>query len=353
MHRIFLVHGMGETDGWHDAVEATLSERFNGYEPPIPFNKCYKVEKIDYNSVFSEYLEEWKDQQKRFQLLSNADRLTRNELVQAVLGAAQTEITDSPIFTHLADVLLYTATHKQDQVISLIQQTMEQKLADGDTYSIIAHSLGTRVMHDVLQSESTRPRVQQAFGKPICLLQIANVTRLAGLLIPGDAYHSQVYPSMFTDKGACYFYVSVDHPLDPFTWPRPFRPPADWPPGDENVAELFFNVSIQAQDIVDWNTHGVENYLANPLTTKVFFNKTYPGPRLRDILIDDSRLAKAYQDYRKTTLVQKTVAQMDKFISEVETLARGSFDNWAEIVKMVKKFEGLIKRFANGNGGEN
>ncbi len=343
MHTIFVVHGMGSYDaGWQAEVEKLIKDGYKSFGPPIDFDTIYKVVPLTYDNVFRDYLDQLNNENDRFDLIKNIATSTPNKLAKAVLRAAKKDPNDEFLYTHVADLLFYTVTEKQGQVVSQVQADLAENLQSGQTWSVIAHSLGTRVIHDVLQSSySAGTGFRQAFGKPLCVLMLANVSRLIQELAGGDVYKTELFPSAKVDTGGCYFYANVRHELDPIAMPKPFRPPLGWQTGRDDGPNMYVDVKVPAEDTTQPNVHAMTHYLSNPLALRPFFNKTYTGPRLRDPLIDDTIFGTVYQEYKQSTAKAKIVAHVDK----LEGLSSDPFGNWDQIVKLWSKFHKLVADF--------
>lgn len=345
MHTILLIHGMGNfNSGWQAEAETALENAYKAFNLPESFGQFYEVKALSYDNVFTEYLEQLANHNDRLALVQNILQSTGNNLAKAVVEAAQKDPTNNFVYTHVADVLIYTVTEKQGQVISQVQEQLGQTLQKGQTWSVIAHSLGTRVVHDVLQSSySAGTEFRQGFGKPLSVLMMANVSRLIQELSGGDVYQSELFPSSMVDQGGCYFYVNARHELDPFTLPKPFRPPLEWQTGRNSQANMYLDVKLPAEDTTQANVHSMLHYLSNPLTLRSFFSKTFSGPRLSDPLIDDTTFNAAYQAYK-----QKTTAQeIQDYVDKLELLAADPFGNWTQIVDLWTQFEKLVHEFVN------
>ncbi len=174
-------------------------------------------------------------------------------------------------WTHVADVALYRCfpTYREAvraAVMDAVVTAITPRVGAGDTnLSVLAHSLGTSVMHDTLHILGSR---QTLGGKPNAFLatnfrfeniiMVANVSRL---LQTDDAdvqpvYKSIVRPGKRGQAGSyCQRYLNFRHEADPFTFPRMFEPEG-WDPkryGNELIRHYW-----------QPNIHDVGHYLLNP-----------------------------------------------------------------------------------------
>ena len=346
MHTIFMVHGMGDPeDGWHTEAEDALKTAYGVLELPVSFEDIYSIKPINYNNVFADHLAELDSHNDRFELLRTLQGEAPNGLIDAVVKAAERNPTDDFVYTHAADVLLYSATRMQGEVVSTVQTQLSEALRGGQRWSVIAFSLGTRVIHDVLQSSYTaNTDFRRGFGKPQCLMTVANVGRVLQELTGGDIYQSAVRPSPMVDEGGCYHYLNIRHELDPFTYPRPFRPPLTWQESemDGQTINMYRDIFLPAEDTSQINVHDLAHYLSNPRATRDFFEYTYQGPRPRDPLIDDSRFGTLYTNYQNQT----AVGEAEAIIEELEKLTRKPFSSWKQIQEIWIRFAKIVDHIA-------
>lgn len=342
MHTIFVIHGMGEfEDGWDTDFEKVIREEYERYETTKTFDELYAVSSLSYDVIFRDYLTRLGNRNERFQLVDEIVRMTGNDLAKAVFKSAQLDPDDEFLYTHVADVLFYTVTNLAGRVITDVQNQLETKLkalGDSATWSIVAHSLGTRVIHDVLQSEYTRPDFRRAYGKPACLLQLSNVSRLTEVLIEGDIYNSAVIPAEETSRGACASYINAHHALDPFTLPHPFKPPIGWPTGQPN--DLYIDIPIPAEETIEKNVHSFATYMRNPRVSRPFFNWTYDVPGVLEF-IDETKFNQELTQFLGTTLP----GNLRNLIDTLKDLTKDPINNWDQIVESWTKVKKLIKEF--------
>lgn len=342
MHTIFVIHGMGEfKDGWHTDFETIIREEYKRYETTKAFDELYTVSPLSYDAIFRDYLTRLGDRSERFKLVNEIVSLTGNDLAKAVLKLAQLNPDDDFLYTHVADVLFYTVTNLAGRVITDVQNQLETKLkalGDSATWSIVAHSLGTRVIHDVLQSEYTRPDFRRAYGKPACLLQLSNVSRLTEVLIGGKIYNSAVIPADETNRGACASYINAHHALDPFTLPYPFKPPNGWPTGQPN--DLYIDIPIPVEETIEKNVHSFATYMRNPRVSRPFFNWTYDVPGVLEF-IDEAKFNEEFTKYQATTLP----GNLRQLVDTLKGLVKDPTNDWDQIVELWTKVKKLIMEF--------
>lgn len=120
-------------------------------------------------------------------------------------------------------------------------RAMVRENGAADRAHIVAHSLGTSVVHDTLVALTRETALHEGVLDPSqfrwqSITMVANVSRLLESAVdvsPGaqardfEAHRSIVRPDRH--DSCCRAYLNVRHRMDPITWPRPFHP--DWPRG--------------------------------------------------------------------------------------------------------------------------
>ena len=187
--------------------------------------------------------------------------------VAAALGtldrAGETE--RNAFWSHVVDVLLYRAFPLVTQqlrvtVLDALARVLQRRDAD---VSVLAHSLGTAVVHDALSDLARGADPRFAALRPpgvrlAHLFMCANVSRLLERALVGDldVHQSPVAPLSVRGRDAMIAeYWNFRHVLDPFARPRRFAPP--WP-GDD------FHPVDPLQHVADFNVHALAHYLDSP-----------------------------------------------------------------------------------------
>jgi hypothetical protein len=298
MHTIFLVHGMGTYKaGWSNSVQT-----------------AFKFAEITYDPFFVEYLDAAKKQAAD---LSKWNKLVATlpdgalGIVRTVVDAASTAPADNFLVNSLGDVGFFVAT----DIGELIKNDLAKQFTDGlganfdpagDRWSMIGHSLGTRVITEFLQAGFTGGATMRAFGKARVLMQVANVSRLLEDLSPlnvGDVYQNAVYPSLASTNGVCTHFINATHRLDPFAFIDEFDPPATFGDGRAFLDSLYHGVKLPAADITSKDVHSLEHYLLHPTVHTTLFQYLIPGSGARGPTVKE--MSSAMDDYRQQTLAAK------------------------------------------------
>ena len=290
---LIAVHGMGSNPpGWSDGVRSMLEAKAKEHgavaEGATLFGSALKFVEIGYDSVFNGYLSRWKDARAEF-----------DDFIAKQSATAGSSWSPDPLFNWLNDrtlpadvttafwstamdpVLYRGAPLVRDDVRSAVAQqifaaiTSASAAAGGaavDVY-ILAHSLGTIAVHDVLQLAATNglggnaSYAARQFQFKV-LFMLADVARLG----PPDLIDQRVDKSGYcvrpldpranaTPLGSYYTgkMLSFRHAWDPFVRWAPLIPArwnADW--GENFVDATPLTHVHQA------NVHGFTHYLDHP-----------------------------------------------------------------------------------------
>lgn len=307
-HLIFLVHGMGAfAPGWSESAQKTIRDQYATYSALsfIPFNQRFTFVEINYNDEFEALRKVWRDMSKALgdalkagapgQLGKTPDDKKFVADLNHVAGLAD---KDNFLTTHVVDVLLYVAARQtaatvRESVRNQIFKALNAQVKAGNTlrWSVIAHSLGTAVVHDSLhEAYSDKPTKKggklATITRASCLAMIANVSRLLEWDI--DVYLSRTRPGNPDEPdAACRAYLNAHNMFDPFTRPKPFAPAAHWPSLGVRALGLYQDVEIST--IEDPETvHDLDHYLRNPRVHGPLFNQLVGQQVLDRATIDDA-----------------------------------------------------------------
>lgn len=284
-HALIFVHGMGKYDeDWDNDALSTLKAAFAEYPSlakNFEFDKVFERVSVRYDDNFENLRAQWKDDFGGFKtmFLASMDAADNGEKdkvekklgeVSELVGAAEDEF----LWTHAMDVILYRffSTVRTAVNVSVAKQVLKvaKDTAKFSTWSVIAHSLGTAVLHNTLhalyetQLIAGEPPLRPTETRPNMIAMIANVTRV--LQLPTvKAFESRVRPGSAIGGRATAFYLNIRHRWDPFVMPHPFEPDVDW------VGATVFD-SLQYQHIRPHHilvddlraVHDLEHYLKNP-----------------------------------------------------------------------------------------
>ncbi|WP_185235941.1 hypothetical protein [Teredinibacter franksiae] len=282
---LIVIHGMGKhtassfksevVNGCNNALH-----RYSSYSGKKIENEVH-IESIGYDAIFDKLRAEYAESGKTLtQFITDGsaggdlpgfvDELTG---VQAELG------DDQFLYTHVLDVLFYLTLVGEKVRLSVAEQFVEavKKYPAGTRINVVAHSLGTAVMHDTLNKlystgykTATGDRAKSSGGHDIYLdpftlpvdmyWAFANVspiiTKLSGLSGPAD---SIVKPG---DGGCLGSFLNTFHEFDPFT--LAFINRFDPQEGDGWVDPMTYQIAYKrykTTKVARKNTHSVGGYI--------------------------------------------------------------------------------------------
>ena len=282
-HVLFFVHGMGSyvtgtgspSNAWGKEAAKSLKRHYDKYFIPRSrdFNERFEVVHINYDTVFHQILKRWDEESAQILASTNLIAPEIDELIGWLNGVSTTD--DNFAWTHVSDVILYwffplVRQRVKAHVSTQFQATLAPN-GDGavESWSVIAHSLGTTVTHDVLHAlDSTTPNeagisildTMVPSASAVCM--VANVSKIMESDIKVYDETLVVPASAVKPATACFNYLSFNNVWDPFVTPERFDPsgiPA-WDVAEVN--ETFVDVEIE--NIHQANVHSIHNYLENP-----------------------------------------------------------------------------------------
>lgn len=302
---IFLVHGMGDTvPGWSAPVQDLIRQKYSLYKVSKlqKFDSTYAFKEINYNQVFEDHIETWEEKSQIVTSKLEASGIDI-DLLDTLMDMTQKTARKEFASTHVLDVILYRFMKGlKSQIISNISTQIAGRLSDNPRYSIICHSLGTAVMHDVMQANLTTNEfpLSTAHGIPNVYMTLANVSRV---LQDADTnvYTSAVRPRL-KDKNklyGCTRFINASHALDPFTKVRTFAP--EWKKGAAKPLNNLYADSyepVKISGLTGFNPHDFEHYLEHPDCHVALFRG----------LAGKSAVSKKELDQQRALHKQKTVA---------------------------------------------
>ncbi len=320
---LFMIHGMGKhSPGWSQRFVDQLRELSDGFQAfkddPALFDSV-QVEEISYDGEIDRWLEKFAQDANGLRTFIRKKQIplagSSLEGLLGWLGGAATKERDF-FWESAIDVLLWrfsralVATDVTARVLRQLFRPLKKALEDGGEAqcSVLAHSLGTSVLHDALArmaAEGIDGEVgfkQQVFDN---LFMVANVSRALETDYPVE--QSLVRPKTAAAFGDCQNYHNFRHVLDPFPAVKPFRAPAQW---------VRFHAVEDLDHVQQLNVHALDHYLLHPQVHV---------PILRDgfgalITQDEEELALA--KFRPLALPDKVVdAYRKRFNAAVPPLA--------------------------------
>lgn len=297
---LLLVHGMGEyARGWSaDVVDKldAVAAQYPAFQSGRRFSQRLAIEEIAYDDVFAKIVGGWNRDAGALDAWAKGAGRELPKLV-SWLRAPLSSAAKGFFWTTAIDPLLYRGFHlvRDDvraqvtkQVAAAAKRAMQNGAAD---ISVLAHSLGTAVMHDSLDVLGRKPYennevLTAARWQFANIFMLADVCQLARNLVADiDYYDSIVRPTTAAgaDKSYCQFFVNVWHRFDPFVLLAPFRP-MTWGDNYIPIGPL--------QHFHSANVHGYTHYLDHPLVHAPIINGALGLPIISDA--DQAKVLKSY-----------------------------------------------------------
>ena len=344
-HVVFLLHGMGShKKGWSKPAIKALKANATALGYPLKLTTDFEFIEINYDHNFLDYLEQHNKEANTLSTYMTMHQLGKPDTIFRGLWeyASGSLSNEKFVIAALGDVYLYKLTNYQDKVRNFVLTTITRTLeAKGKPeWSVLAHSLGTRVIHDVLDEFVATWSNLNDFGKPMALGMISNVTHLLALDPSTLWKETRVWPHSTIKQGPCYKYVSALHPADPFTWIKEFDPTPDWGNNAE-YSGLYRKPSIGIKELTRANSHSFEGYLEHPKVAAdilwAFGTGTTDAPAF-----DPDKLDTSMSKYASKTLGGAS----DKVWKKAENLKQErDLTSKREFVRAINDFEKFIKKF--------
>lgn len=336
-HVIFIVHGMGDhKQGWSQSSVAALRDNYKTFRIQGSFADRFHIKEIHYGQAFVDY---WN---KHDEIAASLGKLKApSSAFSAALLSLAKKVPKDELRSHVGDVFLYTTTLFNEPVTLDVDIKIEKELRrlGFPNYSIIAHSLGARVIHDTLQRSFTdRDGSYVLRAKPTVLMMVSNVTRLASF----NSKELQldeglvVFPSNDSRAGACQHYVNANHPLDAVGVIRKYQPQFSSDPN-------YHEPEIELTDFTSKEIHTLAHYCAHPTVAAAFFNQVIAPTPFDPDPVSAVTHKQALLNYRQNTVKQSLKSLRDDLVA----LEPAKFGSWKVAIQKLADFVKLIKSFSS------
>jgi hypothetical protein len=268
-HLLFLVHGMGihPANQWaNDVINklTSLSQKY-AFFGKHALDAFVNFVPVNYDPVFDTILSKWSHDSGNITAFAKGIGLDDADALSWLTTADQKE--KNFFWTHCTDVILYRFyKNVRDAIrIEVVRQIVEalnneyKQSNSTSMCSVMAHSLGTAVAHDCLQSLGSSPQGQTSPYAPNHFkfqnfFMLANTSNL--LKTDLNPYNSLVKSGAQSDAAAyCNNFYNFRNEFDPIALTMKFKPEPAWPIG-------FYDISIN--HIHHVNVHDWLTYLDNP-----------------------------------------------------------------------------------------
>jgi len=337
---LILIHGMGDhtAESFQEQVVNASNNALKRYESyrDLQFEEKVHLYSIGYNHLFEDLRQEFAESGSNLKVFI-ASKLGNVDLPGYIndLADMQADLSDdSFLYTHVLDVIFYLTLKGEQVRLYVAEKIVEFIQAHQETtrINILAHSLGTAVMHDTLHK-----LYSEGFGNGIrldktrqpvhTLWTFANVseiiTKLSGLTRPLD---SVVKPG----TGGCVgVFYNIFHRFDIFTLKQINR--FDPRLADNWVSSFIYEDAYSryiTEKVNRKNTHSIESYIEDPLVCHNFFNTLFNfTPSNDEKAVGDA----AYKN------IQEEYENIEAFVQSVE-----SFDDLKGLVKLMKAYKNYL-----------
>jgi hypothetical protein len=349
-HALVFIHGMGEqVAGWHAPALKVLADALPTYSAFAGAKLADIVEPVPvlYSDFFTRLRATWKKDVAAIKGLLSAELeaadVADRESINGEFDSIATAIgagADTFVWTHAMDVVLYRffslARQKVNvQVASRMTAATDKKFTG---WSVIAHSLGTGVVHNTLHALYTTglsgPPLKPQETRPKVLAMVANVSRV--LQLPAvKVFTSKVMPGPAGLGRACDTYLNVRHLFDPFMFPQPFEPDSSWPtPGTFKPAQ-YQHIRPNHLGIAQLrNVHDLDHYLKNPRVHVPIFRGIVGASTIPAAEFD-----KACADFD----AEQAQTNVDAIRDALQALIPNKNAEWTQLLKTIFELSGLTK----------
>lgn len=339
---VILIHGMGTH------TDESIKEEFNsGLKQCMQF---YGIDDFEAKNHFTldtfNYSEDWDEKRQAFADYLEGDIKDSLSLTPKLIKKIHSVISefdgDDFLYTHVLDVLFYlTGVLREEQLVALANKLATvikeyvNNTSSGDII-VVAHSLGTSFIHDVLTQiyPNNLPPTTMGLDQ---LWSIATVSRLTHLITQkADPENSIVIDHSSEEPGVCKKFYPVFNKYDPFCWfKRYLRTP--------NQGELVKTEYVRDlqktygdDESMRINPHDIREYFADPEVGTRFL---VLNGVLKDMTFED--FTKAKNKYIATTIQGYASENLSNIKKELETLS----EDIKGISGMKKKMDALLKVF--------
>ena len=280
---LFLLHGIGRHNAaWSAEVVKKIQDLAGSFQndPASGFTGAALEDELGetefvellYDDLFQDFVKtiferrvEFIDVLKAGGLSGIADIFTTDS---AQPNALRDNLTDMLFYRAMEEHRAFIRKHVALQMVQKIQQLGVDDVA----YSVMAHSLGTVVMHDVLQEMSTEPGSPFQLGLPFVINNLFMVANTSFLLrTEYDPLKSNVRPFIATnDAGYVFRYVDFAHRFDPVAQIFGFAAAM------KNLPQQRFNF-VTVDHFRGLNIHSYTHYLSDARVYTRFFQSMYGG----------------------------------------------------------------------------
>lgn len=362
---LLLIHGMGNFDPPKKDNQGKLQhgtfakefissinialQRYSNYKTAT-IDQYIDIHEFNYNAFFDEMrsvlANNAKSMNERLNTLGQKFDLSFAADLAGKLISLEADFKDEKFFyTHWLDVLFYGTLMGDKVRVDAAEKITElvEHYGQGNLH-IMAHSLGTAVLHDTLHllyrrehdPDDNIPDLDLTNHKLASIWMLANVSRLVNSVVHlSNPLKTVVKPG---NDGCTNLFFNVRHKMDPITWISRFDPPnnGSWIP--ENIYNSYY-LNIITDLIVDLNTHSFTQYLENPKVAAPFLNQV-----IKQFKVKTDELNSVVVGYSQKSIQGAYAALEDSF----HNLQITDITSWREFLNTAKILQDAIESLRNG-----
>lgn len=344
---VIVIHGMGKhAEGAFKkefvGAANTLLKQF-GSHAHATVEDLADVYEINYDGFFDGLRQQMADAAKPVdEVIGGLDLSGFPGLVSRLVNLEAKYGEDEFFYTHLLDVFFYSTFMGERVRVDVANQFAKIMARHPDQpVTIVAHSLGTAVIHDTLAKlyrgefdvYDNVPSLDVITHRLQGIWMVANVSRLVNMVSNMfDPYATRVKPSA---EGCANKLRNVHHQLDPFALIRSFAPPDDgsWI-SPEDYRYNFRDIETSAVRVL--NTHSFPEYIENPRV----------GTRLLQELFEGFRPDRDDREKVQDTFNQSTLeGAFEQVKDEVDDLDLSNADSIKGLAGAIMDFRKVVKGF--------
>ncbi|MBF0379934.1 MAG: hypothetical protein HQL69_02895 [Magnetococcales bacterium] len=283
---VLVFHGMGEHPtggGWEKEWMEPLDEMTENLQLDAleqgKFSDYVTFTPISYDHNFSKLVTSWKNTaSKASDTMTGAQAASFEKVFDAVKNMEEESSSGAKKFfrTHIIDVLLwrYSQSIRNGVINDVAVQMIDAIDNAGNKNKVhaIAHSLGTSVLNGTghaiatggWKSDKAKFFVKNKHFLLSSIHTFANVSRMLAPKKSRPYDETMLRPKYIgTDGGWCRNFYNYRHPVDPFTWLKPFEA--------EQFKQKGKDIEVPGTHIRDLNIHGFEHFIKHPNVIKGLF----------------------------------------------------------------------------------
>lgn len=336
---VLLIHGMGThpLDNMTREFKAGLIEAANGFGMD-GFDPDEFMDIVEYN--YSETLDNIRkklaeDAEEILDLFPNGT--SEAEIVHKLLAFQANFSEDEFVYTHWLDVALYSLYYGEAIRVELAKKLNNLfKEAANRRVHVIAHSLGTAVLHDTLdkfykvlgpgEADGDYPYLRAGGDNLKTVWTFANVSNLVSVLnnVADDGPTVvRSGPTGCTDQ-----LYNIYHTLDPFCWFEPYK---------EDTVDIESGRHFETRVVRKKNTHSFQEYVATPEVAKYLLSElTYAvEPRKPENF-------SAYVEKHKENTPNDIYEEIEGKIGDIKA-GHSQLSNIKDLFELIKNFVDTVE----------